>query len=437
MTPAARVQTAIELLEEWDRTHQPADRLLQRWGRTHRYAGSKDRTAINAHVYTVLRRRNELAAAIGSETPRALTLAALHVIDGLSVGDIALIAHEGPHAAGALTDAERDALAAAQLPGPDAPRHMRCNYPLWLEAELEAAFASGLEAEMAAMTGRAPLDLRVNLLKTDRVAAQTALQKLDIMAAQTPWSPWGLRLPDRTNIMASGPYREGLVEIQDEGSQIACLAAGAMPGEQIVDLCAGGGGKTLALAAAMANKGQIYACDIDARRLGRLAPRLERAGVRNAQRRLLPLWRSGPDPDLDDLTARADCVFIDAPCSGTGTWRRAPDARWRLTPEDLETYRQAQRDVLDRAARLVRPGGRLVYVTCSFLPSENTAQIERFRDAHPAFTPMPWDNFWPLSIPKPPSLLARPGGSAHSLQLTPKGADTDGFFVAIMRREET
>lgn len=436
MTPAARVQTAIELLEELDRTRQPADRLLQRWGRTHRYAGSKDRTALNTHIYNVLRRRNELAAVIGSEAPRALALAALRVLDGLSVDDIALIAHEGPHAAGALTDAERSALMRAQLPGADAPPHVRCNYPLWLKDEIAAAFGSTLEAEMAAMAGRAPLDLRVNLLKTDRAAAQAALQKMDMMAEETPWSPWGLRLPDRANIVASSPYREGLVEIQDEGSQLACLAAGAMPGEQIVDLCAGGGGKTLALAAAMANKGQIYACDIDARRLGRLAPRLERAGVRNVQRRLLQGWQSGPDPDLDDLNARADCVFVDAPCSGTGTWRRAPDARWRLTPENLDAYRQAQREVLDRAARLVRPGGRMVYVTCSFLPSENAAQIDRFREAHPAFAPVSWAAFWPPSLPKPPPLPKPSDGSAQGLQVTPKNAGTDSFFIMILRREE-
>lgn len=429
MTPAARTQAAIEILQQIDSGRQPADRLLQSWARHNRFAGAKDRAAINALVYSVLRRRGELSFAIRSDAPRPLVFAALVLLNELTVDGAAALADGGPHAPALLSQAELSALKGARLPGADAPPHVRGNYPEWLHDELDAAFGPELDAEMADLVTRAPLDLRVNTLKATRGQALAALKEAGIDAEPTPFSPWGLRVESRARIAGLDVYRDGLVEIQDEGSQIACLAAGAAPGEQVVDLCAGGGGKTLALAAAMGNKGQVYACDIGRARLDRLKKRTDRAGVRNVQRRPLGRWTPGSgDSDLLDLEARADCVLIDAPCSGTGAWRRNPDARWRLTPETLRDCMKAQHGLLERAARLVRPGGRIVYVTCSLLPCENTRQVERFLDAHKAFVPRPWDELWPPDVPKPE------GPSGPHLVLTPLRSGTDGFFVAVMRR---
>ena len=427
MTPGARLQSAIEILEDIFLSGRPADRIVENWSRSNRYAGSKDRAAISELVYTVLRRRAELSAATGHEDARLLAFAALALVNG---EDIAALADGSRHAPAPLSEDERNALDAAALPGADAAPWIRLNYPEWLHSEFEAAFGSELEREMAALMERAPTDLRVNTLKTDREAARVALEEAGLLAEPCPWSPWGLRLTTRGNLPGLALYREGAIEIQDEGSQIACLLTGVKPGEQVVDLCAGGGGKSLALAAMMENKGQIYACDTDSRRLAPLEPRAQRAGIRNLQTAVLGPWHPGAaDSDLAGLAGRADCVLVDAPCSGTGAWRRSPDARWRLGPDTLEGYRAAQEEVLARAAGLVRPGGRIVYVTCSLLPCENERQVEFFLERHQDFEPLSWAAAWPEAILPPP---APPG---PGLRLAPASSGTDGFFVAILRRK--
>ncbi|HAC57217.1 MAG TPA: MFS transporter [Rhodobiaceae bacterium] len=427
MTPGARLQSAIEILEDIFLSGRPADRIVENWSRSNRYAGSKDRAAISELVYTVLRRRAELSAATGHEDARLLAFAALALVNG---EDIAALADGSRHAPAPLSEDERNALDAAALPGADAAPWIRLNYPEWLHSEFEAAFGSELEREMAALMERAPTDLRVNTLKTDREAARVALEEAGLLAEPCPWSPWGLRLTTRGNLPGLALYREGAIEIQDEGSQIACLLTGVKPGEQVVDLCAGGGGKSLALAAMMENKGQIYACDTDSRRLAPLEPRAQRAGIRNLQTAVLRPWHPGAaDSDLAGLAGRADCVLVDAPCSGTGAWRRSPDARWRLGPDTLEGYRAAQEEVLARAAGLVRPGGRIVYVTCSLLPCENERQVEFFLERHQDFEPLSWAAAWPEAILPPP---APPG---PGLRLAPASSGTDGFFVAILRRK--
>ncbi|MBO6667377.1 RsmB/NOP family class I SAM-dependent RNA methyltransferase [Parvibaculum sp.] len=427
MTPGARLQSAIEILEDIFLSGRPADRIVENWSRSNRYAGSKDRAAISELVYTVLRRRAELSAATDHEDARLLAFAALALVNG---EDIAALADGSRHAPAPLSEDERKALDAAALPGADAAPWIRLNYPEWLHSEFEAAFGSELEREMGALMERAPTDLRVNTLKTDREAARVALEEAGLLAEPCPWSPWGLRLTTRGNLPGLALYREGAIEIQDEGSQIACLLTGVKPGEQVVDLCAGGGGKSLALAAMMENKGQIYACDTDSRRLAPLEPRAQRAGIRNLQTAVLRPWHPGAaDSDLAGLTGRADCVLVDAPCSGTGAWRRSPDARWRLGPDTLEGYRAAQEEVLARAAGLVRPGGRIVYVTCSLLPCENERQVEFFLERHQDFEPLSWAAAWPEAILPPP---APPG---PSLRLAPASSGTDGFFVAILRRK--
>lgn len=427
MTPGARLQSAIEILKDIFLSGRPADRIVESWGRSNRYAGSKDRAAISELVYTVLRRRAELSAATGHEDARLLAFAAQALVNG---EDISSLADGSRHAPEPLTEEESATLAAAVLPGADAPLWVRLNYPEWLHPELEEAFGDALEREMSALLERAPTDLRVNTLKTSRDAALKALKDAGLTADPCPWSPWGLRLTSRGNLPALTAYRDGAIEIQDEGSQIACLLAGVKSGEQVVDLCAGGGGKSLALAAMMGNRGQIYACDTDGRRLAPLEPRAQRAGIRNVQTTVLGPWHPGdPDPNLAGLAGRVDCVLVDAPCSGTGAWRRSPDARWRLGPDTLAGYRAAQEEVLARAADLVRPGGRIVYVTCSLLPSENERQVEAFLATHAGFAVVSWAAFWPEGEVPPPA----PPGSA--LRLSPASTGTDGFFVAILERE--
>jgi 16S rRNA (cytosine967-C5)-methyltransferase len=427
MTPGARLQSAIDILNDIFLSGRPADRIMENWARSNRYAGSKDRAAISNLVYTVLRRRAELSAATGHEDARLLAFAALALVEGEGVS---ALADGSRHAPAPLTEEERAVLDAASLPGPDAAPWVRLNYPEWLHPEFEEAFGGALEREMAALMDRAPTDLRVNTLKANREAALAALEEAGLSAEPCPWSPWGLRLTSRGNLPGLSVYRDGVIEIQDEGSQLACLLAGAKPGEQVVDLCAGGGGKSLALAAMMGNRGQIYACDTDGRRLAPLEPRAQRAGIRNLQTRTLGPFRPGEaDTDFAGLEARMDCVLVDAPCSGTGAWRRSPDARWRLDPGTLEGYRAAQAEVLARAAALVRPGGRIVYVTCSLLPSENERQVEAFLAAHRDFKLVPWKAQWPEDLVPPPAM------AGDWFRLSPASTGTDGFFVVILRRE--
>ncbi|HEY4345067.1 MAG TPA: RsmB/NOP family class I SAM-dependent RNA methyltransferase [Parvibaculum sp.] len=431
MTPGARLQAAIDILSTIGSTRHPADRVFDGWARGSRFAGSKDRAAVGELVFTVLRHKSELATALGSDEPRLLALGAVSMIDAAGPAAAMALADGARHAPAPLEPPEAAALLGAALPGADAPAHVRLNYPEWLHAEFVQAFGSRLEAEMAALMERAPTDLRVNALKGDREAALAVLAEENIDVEPTPLAPLGLRLKARANIQGLASFRDGLIELQDEGSQLACLLAAAKPGEQIVDLCAGGGGKALALAASMGNRGQIHACDTDRRRLGKLMPRAQRAGARNIQTRFIKpdVLPGGPDTDLADLEARMDCVLIDAPCSGTGAWRRNPDARWRLTPELLESYRLTQAEVLLRGSLAVKPGGRLVYVTCSLLPSENEAQIDAFLKARPDFSLAAWNAHWPDGVEAPPV------GKGGALRLTPASTGTDGFFVAILERK--
>jgi 16S rRNA (cytosine967-C5)-methyltransferase len=432
MTPGARLQAAIDILSTIGATRHPADRVFDGWARGSRFAGSKDRAAVGELVFTVLRHKSELATALGSEEPRLLALGAVSMIDAAGPAAAMALADGARHAPAPLAPGEADALRNASLPGEDAPAHVRLNYPEWLHAEFVRAFGPRLETEMAALMQRAPTDLRVNALKINRDAALEILIGEKAAVEPTPLAPFGLRLKARANIQGLAAFRDGLVELQDEGSQLACLLSAVQPGEQVVDLCAGGGGKSLALAAMMGNRGQIHACDTDRRRLGKLMPRAQRAGARNIQTRFIKpdVLPGGPDTDLADLEARMDCVLVDAPCSGTGAWRRNPDARWRLTPELLASYRATQMEVLARGGRAVRPGGRLVYITCSLLPSENEDQIDAFLQNHPDFVPAAWDAFWPEGI------APLPTAKGGALRLTPASTGTDGFFVAILKRKD-
>lgn len=435
MTPGARVQAAIEILaaieRDWRVQGRPADGIIRNYFRSRRYAGSKDRAAVTAHVYGVLRRRAELlwrleqmGIAIDDERrPRLLMVAALAAEQ--DHGPAALF-DGGPHAPAPLTDDERRiADTAAALSPADAPDWVRANVPEWLASPLQAVYGADWPAIARAMNDRAPLDLRVNVLKTTRDKAQAALARDGIATQPTPYSPVGLRAAGHPSLANNAVYTSGRVEVQDEGSQLAALLVDARPGMQVVDLCAGGGGKTLALAAAMERKGQIFACDSDGRRLRNLAPRLKKAAAHNVQTRTVAAER---DPWLDSQAGLAHRVLVDAPCSGTGTWRRNPDLKWRLSADQVSDFATLQSALLARAARLVRPDGRLVYVTCSLLAAENEQVVDAFLGQAADFRILPIADIWPSAVG---GACPLPG---DVLRLNPRDHGTDGFFVAVMER---
>ncbi len=433
MTPAARIQAAIDLLAEIEALDAPADGLARGFFRKRRYIGSKDRRAVADLVYGVLRARARLDWWIARAAPaatgvRGRTLAHL-VLDGRrSPEDLAALFDGGGYHPPALGPEER-ALAAAlrdcALDHPEQPDWVRGELPEWLLPKLGETFGDDLAAELAALARQAPLDLRVNSLKADRAGAVAALAAEGIEALPTPLSPLGLRVAGRHTLPGLRAFRDGLVEVQDEGSQLVALLTDARPGLRVADFCAGAGGKTLALAAAMSDRGRLAMLDTDARRLERAGPRLARAGIAVAEPHAL---ESSEDPWLAEQACAFDRVLVDAPCSGSGAWRRNPDARWRLTPERLETYVRVQGEILTAAARLVAPGGRLVYATCSLLPEENGRQVGRFRPAHPDFAPLPLAGIWEETV----------GGACPAadseLLLTPARYGTDGFYLAVLER---
>lgn len=430
MTPAAHVSAAIEILAELAARRRPAADAIKDWGLSHRFAGSKDRAAISSLVFDALRKRASAAYLMGEETPRAILLGALREARGLDAGSIsALFSGEG-HAPAPLTLQERERLETATLDG--VPAHIRGDYPQWLAERFDHVFGEGAADEGRALAERAPVDLRVNILKASREEALKRLAHLS--PVPTPLSSLGLRILPKAEgrgpaLSAEPAYVKGLVETQDEASQLAALLCGAEPGQQVLDLCAGGGGKALALAGQMHNRGQIYAYDDDGRRLTPIYARLERAGARNVQVRA----PRGQADVLADLDGRCDLVLVDAPCTGTGTWRRHPDAKWRLAPGALEQRLKEQRELLAQAARFVRPGGRLVYVTCSLLREEDEDQIEGFLREHPQFSAVSADDL--TARAGLPDLASFASPFAPAIRLSPHRSGTDGFFIAALTRE--
>ncbi|MFC0218178.1 RsmB/NOP family class I SAM-dependent RNA methyltransferase [Pseudochelatococcus lubricantis] len=439
MTPAARVSAAIAILADLEVRRRPVNDALREWGQTHRFAGSRDRAAVATLVYDALRRRASAASLLGGDSPRAVVLGMLRLGRGLEADDIARLFSGERFAPEALTADERGRL---EAPPPDMSAPAAGDFPDWLEEPLTRAFGDDLIAEMQALADRAPIDIRVNTLKTSREALAEALAHLS--PETTPLAPDGLRFHVDADgrgpaLQAEPEFIQGLFEVQDEGSQLASRLTLAAPGEQVIDLCAGAGGKTLALAAQMDNRGQIYATDIDAQRLAAIHARLERSGARNVQLRV-PRGRYDPvrrpevaDP-LADLAASADLVLVDAPCTGTGTWRRNPDAKWRLRPGALKERMNDQAVVLDRAAGLVKPGGRIAYVTCSLLPAENDDAITAFLERHDEFSILSAEDVCrQAGLPD----LAPCATAAGGLLLTPHRTETDGFYVAVLSNGTT
>lgn len=433
MHPGARLEAAIELLDEIDRTPRPADAVISAYFRARRYIGSKDRAAVAEAVYGVMRRHARLAwwierAGHGQPNGRARVIADEVLVRGRRGADLARLFDGERFSPAPLGEAEwqlAKALYDHTLDHPHMPDGVRTECPDWAEAPLRWALGDGFEAEMAALGQAAPLDLRVNPVRGTREDALSGLRALGIRARRTKWSPLGIRVEGRPPLAATEVFRSGLVEIQDEGSQLVAVMCDAKPGQQVVDFCSGAGGKALALGAAMGGKGRLVACDVLGRRLERAAERFRRAGLHNVETRALSSER---DPWVKRHKLRFDRVLVDAPCTGTGTWRRNPDSKWRPLGPGLGELVPIQAGILESAARLVRPGGRLVYATCSLLPDENEDQVARFLEAHPDFAVLPMPEVWAATVG------TEPPGPGPFLSLTPARHDTDGFFAAALER---
>ena len=425
MRLGGRIQAAAEVLEDVTQRRTPVTMALRDWGKAHRFAGSKDRSAIGNIVLDALRRKASIGFRMNDDSPRALALGATVFSGGVTVDEI-LEQTEGDQHFGAPLTEDQISKLRGQIDLETAPDSIRADVPDWLWPAFETNFDEEAIAEGAALTERPPLDVRANALKATR-------DQLDQKsAAPTEISPVGMRFPPvegfgrHPNINADADFLTGKMEIQDEGSQIVSLLVAAKPGETVLDYCAGGGGKSLALAADMKNEGAIHAFDIDKRRLAPTYERAMRAGASNIK--VVP----PPAKSLNHLRGRVDRVLVDAPCTGVGTWRRKPDAKWRLTEDALGRRMQEQVKVLDEAQHFVKPGGFLFYVTCSVLAAENEAQVYAFLERTPGFELLSagevWEERFGVDVPKPWS------SDGCTLTLTPASTNTDGFFFAVMEK---
>ncbi|MCB1538123.1 MAG: RsmB/NOP family class I SAM-dependent RNA methyltransferase [Rhodospirillales bacterium] len=433
MTPGARIQAAIELWDKIWTAGVPMDTLTGDYFRVRRYIGAKDRAAIAERVYAMMRHYARagwwLARVGGDDTPRTRMIADLTLRDHVPRPHVADLFSGAKHAPESLSEQEArilDALAGQNIDSPEMPEAVRAECPPEAEERLRAVFGDGFAHEMAAMLIPAPLDLRANTIKISRDDAIAALAKHGVETAPTAFSPVGLRAPGRVHLAETKLLQAGVIEIQDEGSQLIALLCAAGPGMQVLDACAGGGGKTLAIAAQMAGKGRIVAMDTSAQRLARGKPRYVRAGIHNVELRALSdeqnvKW-------LRRQKGNFDVVLVDAPCTSSGTWRRNPDLRWRAMGPGADEIVREQAQILERFAKCVKPGGLLVYATCSLYRAENEAQVEVFLGAHPDFALVPLATAWTRAG------LNGTAPKGEMMRLSPLQSGTDGFFCAVMQR---
>ena len=460
MTPGARLSAVLEILPiVLGEQTAPADKQLSDWFRQNRYAGSKDRQAIAHDVYGILRylaqidwwiQRLDICPSVNWDDDTAdleMVNRARVLVFKACQQNLRIVDFETDYfttqqyAPSPLTGAEKRMLVELGNTGLDSdcqPVHVRGNFPQFLTDDFQATYGENTLHQTRAMLSEAPVDIRVNILKGTVADARQSLQAEDIKTALCSMAPYGLRLSRRHPLSNTQTFRDGLIEIQDEGSQIIANLVGAKPKHKVVDFCAGAGGKTLAMAADMQNKGRIIACDISEGRLKRAGQRLKRADVFIVERRTLSSERdkwvkrqSVPeDINKQDTGGKGfDRVLVDAPCSGTGTWRRNPDHKWRLTPQTVDELVALQQSILYSAVRLVKPGGRLIYATCSILARENKNQIEQFLKTFPNFFVVPMPTVWGAENPNPCPV------QTDMLQLTPHDHKTDGFFVAVLERK--
>lgn len=426
MRLGGRLAAAIEVLDDIERRHRPAADALKDWGLSHRFAGAGDRAAIGNIVYDALRRKRSAGWLVGDETSRALGFGALLLEWDQSAEALNQTLDGDKFAPEPLSAAELATIASHKLD--EAPDAVRADCPDWCAPLLERAFGAEWAAEGAALAARPPLDIRANTLKADRARVIAELE--GTQAGPTALAPHGVRIPPidgsgrHPNVQAEPAFQKGWFEIQDEGSQLAAELAGALPGMQVLDYCAGAGGKTLALSAAMENRGQIFAHDSEKSRLAPMFDRLRRSDNRNVQVVSKP-------SELSGLTGHMDLVLIDAPCTGSGTWRRRPDAKWRLTQRQLDVRKAEQSAILDAASAYVKPGGLVVYITCSVFDEENADQVAAFLDRDKRFSAVDHKALWSQHFPDRADAVRF---GAQGLSLTPARSGTDGFYFAAMRK---
>ena len=433
----AQIQAATEILIDMTSNHRPADRVIAYHFRQNRYIGGTDKKVISEAVYGVLRHKGFLdwaLAGVGAPVKPRTQVAAWLLLKG-GEQDLRNVFSGETYAPQKLWRTEKPVIDVKKFVSQnkkDMPFEARFNIPSWLEPMLQKAFPDDLPALAAAMAEKAPADVRVNSLKTSREDLKQQMADAGYKFDEAPFVPTALRLQAPKNLFALQAFKDGLFEVQDAGSQLIASLCAVTPGQKVTDFCAGAGGKTLALAAHMENKGVLTAGDIIPPKLAELKKRLKRAGVDNA---VLRTWSSEADAWVKRRKNTQDVVLLDVPCSGSGVWRRNPDAKWNLTPEDLEELQGIQARILASASRLVKKGGRLVYATCSVLPAENTEQIEAFISGHKEFNIIPVAQAWQQAAALGQVVGSCPT-SAPTLQLSPHKTQTDGFFVAILEKQE-
>lgn len=427
MRLGGRLAAAIEVLEDTGRRHRPVADALKDWGLSHRFAGGGDRAAIGNIVYDALRHKRSAGWLLGEDTPRAIGFGALLLEWGQTARSLNDALDGDKFAPPLLTAAELQAIAGRQLA--DAPDAVRADVPDWCAPLFEQAFGASWVDEGAALATRPPLDLRVNTLQANRDKVLAELSGTGAKPAAI--APHGIRIPPidgdgrHPNVQAEPAFQKGWFEVQDEGSQVAAALAGAEAGMQVLDFCAGAGGKTLALSAAMDNRGQIFAHDAEKARLAPIFDRIRRSENRNVQVVTKP-------SELAPLSDHMDIVVVDAPCTGSGTWRRRPDAKWRLTQRQLDARKGEQSAILDAAKAYVKPGGLLVYITCSVFDEENGEQIAAFRERNSGFVPVDHRQLWDSRFPGHDAAVRI--GAAGDISLSPALSGTDGFYFCAMRR---
>jgi len=427
MRLGGRLEGAISVLADIEQRKRPVADALKDWGLAHRFAGSGDRAAIGNIVYDALRMRLSHAFMMDDDSPLALAYAVMLRQWGFTQESLAAELSGDKFAPPELPADAAAAFAERDLA--DALPYVQGDIPEWVQPSFETAFGESWLAEAKALAERPTLDLRANILKASREKAVKALERAGAHEAKI--ARYGMRIPAGEgasrlpNVTAELSFQKGWFEVQDEGSQIVADLVLPKDGEQVLDYCAGGGGKTLAMAAAMHNKGQVHAYDADRKRLAPIIERLKRAGTRNVQ-------VHDDAKALAALKDRCDKVLVDAPCTGTGTWRRRPDTKWRLTAKNLDERTSQQQDALTQASAFVRPGGELIYVTCSVLPQENEQQVRKFTADHPEFSivgALPaWSGLFGVNAAQPRS------SDQETITLTPASTDTDGFFFCRMQK---
>ena len=437
MQPAARIQAAIEILDLVEQgistAGAPADNIVKTYCRTRRYIGSKDRRAIIELVYALIRKRGlhvwRLERVGLPLNGRSLLISHANLFD---VDFLSLFGGDSTHAPAKLTSDEKKKIASLPVTLTNAPLSALLEVPECVQAGLRDRFSDQLEVGVTALNETAPLDIRVNPLKREKNIINN-LSSIHQDIVKTKYSPIGFRSISKVNISQTDMFRSGKIEVQDEAAQLACYLVNAEPGTTVVDLCAGAGGKSILLSGLMENRGQVYAFDVAAKRLANAKPRILRAGCRNIQTRVFPESGAERSAVLSGFKGKADRVVIDAPCSGTGTWRRNPDQRWRLNSASINEYAEIQLSLLQEGEGLARAGGRLVYMTCSLLPDENEAVVDRFLESHQNhWTLVDYRSVWLQVLDNEPAETA--SSNPFCMQFVPHKHQTDGFFVAIFEK---